>query len=138
MSYIRRAITNRQWGKLVMLFGLSIVIGILLFYGTSLLFEIGTLEFLLAIILAIFVGNFILAWENERGIELGKVELKNEIVGNIVIADEEFFEYEEGFKGKIRIGTELWTAISKSPISAGAKVKIASRDGLILHVGNCV
>jgi len=138
MSYLRRAIANKQWGKVVKLFSLGIVVGIILFFGLRFLFEIGTIEFLLAVLFLTFIGDFVLAWDIERGIKQGNVKLKNDIIGNIVVADEEFLEYDGRFKGKVRIGLERWTAFSDSPISAGAQVTVSGRDGLILHVENRV
>ena len=138
MSYISRAIATKQWGKAATLFGVSIVAGALVIYVLSYFFEIGAIEYLLVFLLVTVAGDFVLAWENERAIAAGKVKLHNEIIGGVAVASEEFLEQEGKFHGKIRVGSECWAAVSQSPISTGAQVRVSGRDGLVLHVEKIV
>lgn len=39
-----------------------------------------------------------------------------------------------GARGLVRIGGEVWTALSPTPIDAGERVRVDSIDGLKLHV----
>lgn len=52
-----------------------------------------------------------------------------QIVGSIGEADENF-----SGRGRVRLGSEYWNAISRVPVRAGQKVRVVSMDGLLLNI----
>ena len=41
----------------------------------------------------------------------------------------------QGEEGRVRVEGEIWRAQADAPLAAGSRVKVVSRDGLVLHVG---
>ncbi len=60
-----------------------------------------------------------------RGVVTGKQGL----VGRAAVAMERLDP-----RGRVRIGDELWNAVSSAPAEAGAELEITGSDGLLLHV----
>jgi membrane-bound serine protease (ClpP class) len=51
------------------------------------------------------------------------------------VADEDFIADGADWRGRVRAHGELWRAVSKAPVQAGAKLRIENRTGLTLQVG---
>jgi membrane-bound serine protease (ClpP class) len=48
-------------------------------------------------------------------------------------AEGETVSWQDG-EGRVRVRGEIWRARSKAPLQAGSRVKVVSRDGLVLGV----
>ena len=128
---------KHRWGKAASVIGLGTIIGITVFYGISQMFEIGSLYWIIGILLFISISDIIFAWDNERAIKSGKVKLWNDIVGTTVIASETFVLEGKKYKGRVALGVETWFATSVTKLDKGEKAKISNREGLVLHIESC-
>ncbi len=134
MSYIRKAIANRHWGRVAAVIIAGVTIAAVYLYGISRFFEVGSFQFIAAILLIPFLLDWVLAWENERAIESGHITLWNELVGTEVVVSENFVEAAKGYRGAVTLGHERWQAVSDVPLDEGMVVEVCGRTGLVLTV----
>jgi membrane-bound serine protease (ClpP class) len=108
---------------------IAFVIGSIILFDT----DVPGFEVAVPLIGAIAVaGGLILAgivWIFSRARRRPVVTGAEQIVGSIAEADEDFSD-----RGRVRLGSEYWNAVSRVPVRAGQKVRVVSMDGLRLNV----
>ena len=53
----------------------------------------------------------------------------NSLIGESGQALEDFAR-----EGQVRVGAEIWSAVSEAPVEKGDDISVTSVDGLVLHV----
>lgn len=127
-------IINHRWSRFFILAGLGVLVAAAILYALAQFYDIGTLEVMLVVVGIIFLGDFVLAWNNERAIQQGKVELKNDILRKEATVIETFSPADTGFRGNVFLGGERWLANSSVALAKGEIVQVQAREGLVLSV----
>lgn len=86
------------------------------------------------ILLVFWLSDLVTAWRHERLIKAGRVVLHNDIKGRTALAERDFTDRGDRYQGKVRLGQELWDAVSSGRITKGDELVVTNRDGMILFV----
>jgi membrane protein implicated in regulation of membrane protease activity len=129
-----KVIFKHRWNKIIALVSFGVIIAAGVLYAMAHFFEVGTFEFILVAVAFMFIGDFIVAWNNERAIEQGKVELHNCILGKEATVIAPFLPVDNGYKGKVSLSGERWAANSSVELIEGDTVRVLGREGLVLLV----
>ena len=129
-----KVILSNKWLRFVVLLGLGIMVGAIILFMLSRFYNFGTLEFVLIAVAITLLGDFVVAWNNERAIQQGKVKLHNDILGQAATVIESFSSTDSGFRGKVALSGERWAANSSAPLTEGETVQVRAREGLVLSV----
>ena len=129
-----KAILNHRWSSFFVFTGIGVLVAAVLLYALAQFYDFGTLEFILIAVVITLLSDFVLAWNNERAIQQGKVELHNDILRKDATVIETFSPADACFKGKVSLSGERWAANSSVPLTKGEIVQIQAREGLVLSV----
>lgn len=117
-----------------MLLSIGVLIGLIVLLGVSKFYKVGSIEFILAIVVVMILGDFVLAWSSQRAIDQGKINLHNDFIGKTGTVIEEFIQTKNEFVGKVKINGEKWVACCDFALKEGENVVIIARNGLVLFV----
>lgn len=129
-----KAILNHRWSRFFVFTGIGVLVAAVLLYALAQFYDFGTLEFILIAVVITLLSDFVLAWNNERAIQQGKVELYNDILRKDATVIETFSPADARFKGKVSLSGERWAANSSVALTKGEIVQIQAREGLVLSV----
>jgi membrane protein implicated in regulation of membrane protease activity len=129
-----KAILNHRWSRFIVFTGIGLLVAAVLLYALAQLYDFGVLEFVLIAIVIILISDFVLACNNERAIQQGKVKLHNDILGKDATVIEAFSPQDARFMGKVSLSGERWTANSSAALTEGEIVQVQAREGLVLSV----
>lgn len=129
-----KVILSNRWLRFVVPLGLGVLVGVVILFTLSRFYDFGTLEFVLIAVVITFLGDFVIAWNNERAIQQGKVKLHNDILGQEATVIESFSPTNSGFRGKVALSGERWAASSSAALTEGETVQVRAREGLVLSV----
>jgi membrane protein implicated in regulation of membrane protease activity len=134
MRKTMKTILNHRWSRFFAFTGIGVLVAAVLLYALAQFYDFGVLEFVLIAVVIIFISDIVLAWNNERAIQQGKVKLHNDILGKDATVIETFSPEDARFKGKVSLSGERWAANSSAALTEGEIVQVQAREGLVLSV----
>ena len=86
MRKTMKAILNHRWSRFFVFTGIGVLVAAVLLYALAQFYDFSVFEFVLIAVAIIFISDFVLAWNNERAIQQGKIKLhKNRRVNQLKI-----------------------------------------------------
>jgi len=129
-----KPILNHKWSRFFVFTGIGVLVAAILLYALAQFYDFGVIEFILIAVFIIFLSDFVLAWNNERAIQQGKVKLHNAILGKDATVIETFSPADTYFEGNVSLSGERWAANSSAALTKGEIVQVQAREGLVLSV----
>lgn len=133
MKRLKLPLSEWSWDGIVLILGPVLVSVVLVALFTAGLLPFDWPGLLVLVALVNVAGDFVYALKNERSVKLGRVPLRNDVVGRQATV-EASFAGRSPCHGTVILAGERWRAVCNSRVDAGARVRIVGRRGLVLDV----
>lgn len=122
------------WDQLLLILGPVLVSVLLVVLYAGGVAPLSWPALLVVVVLINLAGDVAYAVRNERSVKHGRAGLRNDMIGNRVTADGDFYRDGHSYRGMVLFSGERWRAVSDQRIVAGEPLNVTGRRGLVLDV----
>lgn len=126
---------QRQWTIWLVGGASGALVGGIVIYLLRYYWNVGVIESIACLLLFMFLGDWLLAWQNHRAEKAGVLRFWNRPTAETAVVVRDFAPAPDGrYRGKVGFHGEVWSAVGVAPLRENDRVRIRHRRRLELEV----